>query len=715
MKVRALKPKGRFSGDEEPDGEPDAVQFRVMLKFLLSLAILVLLAGTACASEGADIQFHVSIAGDGKLHPGDDTIITVLIENEGRVTDFLLNENMSQLLQLITTAKDLRVEIGDAGPIKVETVNPQLVGDLPSGRVAKAVFRVKVDEDAKLGEYRIPVKLRYTRVTYTSTSGVTVTYNEGEYDVENLKVEIVRKDYDFSVVSLNSSLKAGEEGKVDVVIKNTGNNKICDAVLIINTTPPLIPNAKAMSAYLGSIDVDKEAEASFKVYVMDEALNQTYPAELILKFKTPAGVRAVLSQPVGLKVVSNESFVVTGVDCLVTSPKTIPKMSAHTSPIQQQTLQIPQIPQQVQQNIQPITVPSRGFILVNIKNAGEDVSDCVAVLSFDSPLFRVENSPCIGHFGKGENRSVLFYVKSTAPPGRYQAFLMLKYRNELGDEEVSKKKHIEVEVKSSPPLKVERVETENLGVGLKGYVRIFVKNCLNEGVSDAEFSIVSPDSSITPLSSMSFLKELKPNESGEVGFRLSVSDEAMAGSYRLYLIERYSLGNAEDLVSVAEVPVVIKPKKAYFEVLSVESNLYPDETGRVAVEVKNAGSLTIHNAVVELEVSTPLTIAGGSSLSGLIGRPQPGLYFVGTLKPGEVAVAKFRVDVDKDAGAGYYPATVRIKYDDEEGYSHESNPVTVSLEVKEKPLLNPVTATAAILIAVAIVAGAKFAKGKRAK
>jgi len=648
--------------------------------------------GMASATE---IEFHVSIVGDGKLHPGDDTTITVLIENEGKVTGFPMNENTSQLLQLVTTAKDLRVEIEDIGPIKVETVNPQLIGDLPAGRIAKATFRVKVDKDAELGEYRIPVKLKYTKVTF---SGVSITYREDECDVEYLKVEVVRKDYDFSVVSVESSLKTGSEGKVDVVIKNTGSNKIYDAVLILNTTPPLIPNTKAMSAYLGDIDVDREAKASFKVYVMDEALNQTYPAKLILKFKTSAGKPMVLSQPIGLKVVNDDSFIVTGVNSLITSPKTIPRL--------QHQIQ--------QQSVQPITIPSRGFVLVSIKNVGKDVSDAVAVLSFNNPLIQVENTPHIGYFKRGESKSVLFYVKSKAPAGKYRACLTLKYRNELGDEEVSKKKYIEVEIKSTPPLKVERIETKNLGVGLKGDVWIFVKNYLNDTVTDAEFTIVTPDSSITPLSSVSFIDELKPNESKEVKFRLSVSDEATSGSYELYLIERFSLANAEDLVSIAEIPVIVESKTAHFEVLSIESHLYPDETGDVIVKIKNTGNMVIHNAVVELEVSTPLTIAGGSSLSGLIGKAQPGLYFIGTLKPNEIAVAKFRIDVDKDAGAGYYPAIVKVKYDDDEGYTHESNPITVSLEVREKPLLNPVTITATVLIAIAVIAGFRFAR-RRAK
>ncbi|RLI85965.1 MAG: hypothetical protein DRP01_05145 [Archaeoglobales archaeon] len=100
-------------------------------------------------------------------------------------------------------------------------------------------------------------------------------------------------------------------------------------------------------------------------------------------------------------------------------------------------------------------------------------------------------------------------------------------------------------------------------------------------------------------------------------------------------------------------------------------------------------------------------------MSGIVGSPQPGLYFIGELNPNEVATARFKIDIDKDAGAGFYPATVKIRYDDDEGYTHESNPMTVSIEVREKPLLNPVTVTAITLIVIALIAGLKFARRRR--
>ncbi len=684
-----------------------------LIMFSLVMVILVLSISSANASN--EINFHVVIAGENELHPGDETVITLLIENEGTVSNFYLNESTAAALQLVTTAKDLRVQVEDDWvPIKVKSDNPVLIGDLPAGRVAKAVFKVKVDENAKLGEYRVPVKLKYTKVTYSNAgTGVIVTYSVDEVDTEYVTINITKRDYDFSVKSIDSNLKTNRKGIVNVVIQNTGLNKICDAVLILNTTPPLITDPKAMSAYLGDLSPGETAKAEFKVYVTEGALNQTYPATLILKFKTLGKRPMVLTKQIGLKVVKEDVFEIIAVESFITAPKIIPKQqqsAMQTIPMSSQPfMQIQQQSSTRSSSIQPITIPSKGFVKVTIK-ANENMNDVMAMLSFDNPLIQAENAPYLGHFEKGDVKQALFYVKATAPAGAYRACLILKYKNTLGDEVVSEKHYFEVLINSLEPLKIVKVETRNVGVGLKGDVIIDVKNKMSCPVSDITFFVISSESTITPVSSSYFINELEPGEIEQAKFRLSVSGDAVSGLHRLYLVERYDLGNAKDLVSVTEIPVFVESKMAYFEILSIQSNLYPDETGDVIVKIRNAGSLTVHNAVVKLELNPPLTIAGGSSLSSLIGQTQPGLYFIGTLKPGDTAVAKFKVDVDKDAGAGFYPVNIVIEYYDDEGYKHTSSPITVSVEVKEKPLITPLMATAIALAVIGLAIAGRFAR-----
>lgn len=678
---------------------------------LLIVAVLTLSIGLTNASS--EITFHVTVD-KVKLHPGDNVVITLLIENEGTVSGFYLNESTATALQLVTTAKDLRVEVEDNYiPIEVESTNPVLIGDLPAGRVAKAAFKVKVDENAKLGEYKVPVRLKYTKVEYSSVgTGVIVTYSTDNVDTEYVTINITKRDYDFSVISIDSNLKTNRKCIVSIIIKNTGLNKICDAVLILNTTPPLITDPKAMSAYLGDLNPDQTAKAEFKIYVTEGALNQTYPATLILKFKTTGKIPIILTQQIGLKVLREDVFEVLNVESLITAPKFIPKQRSSTQMIP--TLQpFMQTKQQssARSGFQHITIPSRGFVRVTIK-ANEDMYDAIAMLSFEDPTIQAENHPYLGHLKRGDTKQALFYIKAMAPAGEYRACLILKYKNSFGDEVVSERHHFKIIIDSSESLKIVKVEARNVGVGLNGELVVDVKNEMEYSIRDITFFIISPESTITPISSSYFIGELKPGEIGRAKFRLSVSGDAVSGFHRLYVVERYDLGDAEDFVSVTEIPVFVESKMAYFEVLSIQSDLYPDETGDVIVKIRNAGSLTVHNAVVKLELNPPLTIAGGSSLSSLIGVTQPGLYFVGTIKPGDIALARFKVHVDKDAGAGFYPVNVIVEYYDDEGYKHTSSPITASVEVKKKPLITPLIATAIALAVIGLIIAGRFAKGR---
>jgi hypothetical protein len=116
---------------------------------------------------------------------------------------------------------------------------------------------------------------------------------------------------------------------------------------------------------------------------------------------------------------------------------------------------------------------------------------------------------------------------------------------------------------------------------------------------------------------------------------------------------------------------------------------------------------------VELSVSPPLSISGAGSWSGLIGQSQSGVYFVGSVPAGEVAVANFKLKADKDAGSGYYPATLKIRYEDEEGYLKDSSPITISIAVRERPILNALTVTVIALFAIGIILTLKFAKRRK--
>ncbi|MEM0203672.1 MAG: hypothetical protein QXO16_07500 [Archaeoglobaceae archaeon] len=668
----------------------------------------LVLALTPALALDAQIDFHLSVAGDGILHPGDEVALTILVENEGKVANFLVNENTSQLLSLITTAKDVRVELESGYPITVETVNPQIIGDLPSGRIASATFRVKVDEEATYGEYSIPVEISYTKISVSIVgSNYSLTYEGDQKVMEYVKVKVAKKDYDFSVQVLSEPLKAGKDGKVDVIIENVGDRDFRGAVAILNVSSPILPNLDAISSYIGDLKQGEKASVSFKVFVSEKAMNQSYPASLIVKFSTPSGQQIAISKQIALKVEKDKIFSVSRVESFLTPAKSV--QSSQSTQVSLGSLPFSSLMQTSQSSTQFITITSVGVVIVEFESH-EEFRSVSAILTFENQLLQPQNSPYFDSIKKGEKAIAIFYVKSLALAGSYRGNFLLKYKSELGDELITPAEPIEVKV-SSAIVDVEKVNSK-LIVGLNGDLKVLLRNKLGYALKNADFYIFTPPS-IKALSQSSYIQILNPNDVGELRYRLSVSEDALSGYYKLYLLARYSVGEAEDLVSVLEIPVFVAPKVSAFEVLSVDGELYPDSTGEIAVKIKNSGNAVAKNAVVEVQLSPPLSVAGVSSIASMIGSSQPGLYFVGTMNPGDVVVAKFRIEASKDAGVGFYPATIALSFEDEDGYKQKSNPITVSIEVKERPLLNLVTITTSILVFIAIIAIARFARKRK--
>ena len=670
---------------------------------LLATAVAFLLIYPAVAQEiSASIDFHASVAGSNVLHPGDKKAITIVLSCEvvGWLDNPLpINENTSNILPMLTTAKSVILEPRNS-QIEVESESI-LVGDVPCGRAIPVSVVVSVDKDIYEGKRALYFDITYSKAKMVPVgNNYTINFETGLETSVDVEFEVKKKDYDFDVISITSDLVAGREGVLKVKLENTGEKALEDAIFILNATPPLMVEPKAMSVYAGNLDAGESFEAMFKVYVPEGVFQQSYPAEVVAVFRTSSGMPYKLSKPIGLKIEGAGYFEVEKIGEFLSPAKTLRV---------EQSVQIPSIPLLQQQSSEQkmsnvVTIPSRGYLALRITNTGDEIRDAFAVLSFDNPLLKSTSTPYLGEVKRGESRDVVFYITSSAPPGSYLGYVVVKYRDEYGDEAFGPKIYVSVNVSPAPALKVSKVETSNLGIGLVGEVKL---SFAQSDARNVKLYLLSPDSTVSPVTSSSYVES-----SGDTAtFRVKVSNDAVAGNHLLYLVETFDDDFAGDLVSVEEFPIYVAPKLAAFQLVSVRSDLNPDSTGDVVVELKNAGNAEIYNAVVMLEVSPPLSIAGTGTFGGMLGESQPGEYFVGTVKPGDVVTARFRVDVDKDAGEGSYPASIKVKYYDESNYEHTSNSIVVSLEVKPSP---PYILYAAICIAaIGFIIAAAFVRKRR--
>ncbi len=678
-----------------------------MKRALLIAVLMVIAMITPTAALSAEMKFHATCIPD-TLHPGELTKITVLIDNDARANGFVVNPNTSDLMNIITTAYNVRANMSGDLPFTVENAHYQLVGTIPSARVGKAIFIVKVPDNAKSGTYSVPVHLKYTQIVATqTTNGFMLTYLE-QVDTVYVKINIVKKDFDISLKSL-TSLLAGEEGTVKIAVTNTGKYTMDNLSIVANLTPPFKPNPGSNTAFLGKINPGQTKYAEIKLFVSSSALNQTYPLKLLISFNTPGGKPIIFPKIIGIRVISKDIFnlkvISSNVPRYVPLPPTVNLPPPSTTTTSNSQFTTTQNPEQTQMNTMD-TIYSIGYVVVKV-TSNTLAKDVTLNMISTNPMITAITNPYVGTLKPGESKEAIFYIRSMAPEGTYKAFIVVSYKNSAGDSVISKKYPVAIRV-CSPPFKVVKISTKNLYVGNIGEVDVKVTG----NITNANFYLISPDPSIKPVSLTSYA----PNSNSTLHFRVYVYSQSTDGYHCMYLVGRYDEGDANNLVSIVKIPIFVEPKTVLFRVEKVESiGLYPDETGTVKVTVVNAGNAPVYNAVVELGVSAPLSIAGESAIGSMIGVTIPGTYFVGTLKPGQSATASFRIKVDKHAGAGNYPANVRILYYDSNGYKHLSNSITVSVEVKNKPLLTPLTISATIFTAIGFILAIRYAKKRKNK
>ncbi|MEM4472827.1 MAG: S-layer protein [Archaeoglobaceae archaeon] len=154
-----------------------------------------------------------------------------------------------------------------------------------------------------------------------------------------------------------------------------------------------------------------------------------------------------------------------------------------------------------------------------------------------------------------------------------------------------------------------------------------------------------------------------------------------------------------------EIPIrLIVEERVLISVEDVKTGkLIAGGKGDIKVVLKNVGKKVARNAYAILELpkaqtQTTATVPSALPMSLLMLQqqqipsgvsqpfPQPS-YFIGDLKPGDFAIAEFRVPIEVTSG-GIYPVKIKLVYTDDFGNLKETDPVTFGIEVLSKPKID---------------------------
>ncbi len=382
---------------------------RYSVFLLLSIAALLfccvpVMGVTTYLTEGPEMA--AAITGPNEFSPGQDAIISVIVQNRGLNIDKFVMDGTIERDDAPTTAKLVTVGLlPDNAPVVVKS-DPQNIGDLPSQRAATVRIVAKITTDATEGEYTLPLTIRFQYLAASRQEQADVL--ESDYQWKNVTLPLtirIKPTVRIEVIeAVPSNLSVGSSGYLDLKIRNSGleDGKKATVRLVRNGNSPIIPTDS--SIYIGDFNRNATVGCRYKVAISDNAESQTYPVDVMVSYENRNG-ETVNSSPdtVGIPVSGKLTFAV------VSDPVSI-------------------------------SAGSDQVISIRYRNTGNATAyNAQARITAVDPFTSSDNTAYLGDLGPGQSAAASYRISvaAGAEAKEYDLDTEVRFRDELGNSQVS--------------------------------------------------------------------------------------------------------------------------------------------------------------------------------------------------------------------------------------------------------------------------------------
>jgi hypothetical protein len=256
-----------------------------------------------------------AIAGTNEFSPGQDAVISVIVENRGlntMKTDWAGGSDPASAVtrpdlskeyyawqgsgtiareDVPTTAKIVNIALSSGNAPVVVKTGPQNIGDLPSQKTTTVKIATKITSDATEGEYTLPLSIQYTYLAASSQEQSDIL--QSDYQQVNVTVPLtikIKPSVKIEVLeAVPENLSVGTGGYLNLTIKNAGfeDGKKATVKLIRNGNSPVIPTDS--NVYIGDFPRNGVVTCRYKVAISREAENQTYPVNVAVSYENRDG------------------------------------------------------------------------------------------------------------------------------------------------------------------------------------------------------------------------------------------------------------------------------------------------------------------------------------------------------------------------------------------------------------------------------------------
>ncbi|MFA5221222.1 MAG: S-layer protein [Methanoregula sp.] len=360
-----------------------------------------------------------------------------------------------------------------------------------------------------------------------------------------------------------------------------------------------------------------------------------------------------------------------------------------------------------------ITLQNSGVTEIKFTNSGtlqpDDLPTTakqvnVGLSSGDAPIIIKSDPQVIGDLASPGTKTVQIHAKilSNATIGQYQIPLTLKYKYlKVQDQEYSNILQflyndvtdtipLTINIKPHVKIAVLSVVPENLNVGTEGYLNLTIKNIGSEDGKKATVTITRNDNSlIIPTDASVFVGDFPLNGVITCHYKVAASNNAGSQTYPVDVSVTYENTDGDVVTSSPVTVGVPVGGKISFTTISSAGSIYPGQTTVIEVVYENTGTNTAYNAQARLNAVEPFTSTDNGA-------------YLGTLKPGEQATARYAIQADNQAVVKNYTLDTEIRYRDALDNSQISDMFKTPVQVVAKP--QSASVMQVLLVAILIVA-----------
>jgi len=607
----------------------------VLLAMGLILAPAVAVAQPKTVVGSPDLGVTVS---DSTVVAGQDTQLTLTLSNSGQLSR---GSNSNPALNSeVQTARAVDVTL-DASrtPLEVDT-GTRTLGSLPNGQTTELPFAISVDEDAEPGTYEIEAEVEYD---YTPRISVNEGIRDSGSRERTFDVEVTVDDRArFEVVDVETDMRVGSTGTVDVTMENVGSEAASDTNVALASQNADITFGQSAEAsrYVGEWEPGEVRTVSYQANASPTAEQQRYSFTATANFEDSDG-----------------------------TPRQSSGLSLGVTPQAEQRFTIVDTESTV-------AVGDTGSLTLTMENDGAiPVNDATVALESTSSdvVFGQSGSTSgfVGDWAPGERKELTFDVTATddAETRSYALRATVDYDDQ--DDDAGQSSPISLGLTPDPETGFTLSNVSNtLRVGDEGAIRGTITNDGETTVRDAVLQFTTENENVNPSEREYSVGNLQPGESTDFQFTVEISEGADAGPRQFSFVTEYRNQDgdqraSDDLLTRQSVGRQLDT----FAVEVVEGSVQNGDSAGMQVRVTNQKNETLTNIDAKLFDEDPITASDSTA-------------FIDELGPGESETINFTVSAS-GASVKSYPLKLDFQYDDSDGETQVSNTKRVPVRVTE--------------------------------